>query len=305
MRLPAPCLYVERVNRLHDSQIELEPEDISDVIEKRFPEWKDLPLARIDSTGTVNYIYQLGDEMVVRIPMVEWGSTDITRDAQVLPILAPLLPVDVPNLLGHGAPAGKVPWDWGIYTWLPGRHPVLGDTKDEDAVAAGLIELVASLRMVAAPATLTAPIDAIANQDETTRPKVHAIGSKALDDAWAAAVDNPAPKGKTVFIHGDLMPGNLLLVDDGKKPRLTGVVDWASAGIGDPALDLLPAWSCLTSRTRGSFLSALGAKEDEIARARGYGARKVAWGLQYYGDSLPEFSAVLQFILDQIEDDAG
>ncbi len=289
---------------LHDSQIELDPEDISEVIEARFPEWKDLPLERIDSTGTVNYIYRLGDEMVVRIPMVEWGSADITRDAQVLPMLAPLLPVAVPDLLGHGAPAGKVPWDWGVYTLLEGRHPVLGDKTDEDAVAAGLIELVASLRMVHVPAKLTAPIDAIATQDETTRPKVHAIGSKALDDAWAAAVDSPTPKRGHVFIHGDLMPGNLLLTDDGKKARLTGVVDWASAGVGDPALDLLPAWSCLTSRTRGTFLSALGAKDDEIARARGYAARKVGWGLEYYRETLPEFAAGLQFMLDQIEDDA-
>ena len=83
------------------------------------------------------------------------------------------------------------------------------------------------------------------------------------------------------------------------------MVDWASAGLGDPALDLLPAWSCLTKRTRSTFLSTLGATDDEVARARGYAARKVAWGLQYYGDSLPEFSAVLTFILEQIEDDAG
>jgi aminoglycoside phosphotransferase (APT) family kinase protein len=291
------------VTRLHDTQIDLDNEDVRQLIDQEFPEWKDLPLTLLESTGTVNRIDLLGDNLVVRIPIVEWGAGDVPRDAQILPMLAGALPVQVPALVAHGGPAGKVPWDWGVYSRLPGRHPVLNHKVDEEALAAGLIELVATLRMVAAPSKLSSVSDDIADQDEHTRPKVQAIGSRALADAWAAAVQAPPFAGRPTFIHGDLMPANFLLTDDATKPRLTGVLDWASAGMGDPARDLLPAWSCLTKRTRSTFLSTLGATDDEIARARGYGARKVGWGLNYYRESLPEFAAALQFMLDQIEED--
>lgn len=291
------------MNRLHDGQIDLTDADVRGLVDSQFPQWASLPLTPLDSTGTVNRVDLLGDHLVVRIPIIEWGAGDVPRDAQVLPMLGNRLPVEVPGLVGHGAPEGNLPWDWGIYTRLPGRHPVLGNTADEDALAAGLIELVATLRMMAVPASLSPTGQDIATQDEHTRPKATAIGSRALSQAWAAAVEASPFAQRAVFIHGDLMPGNFLLTDTAAKPRLTGVLDWASAGMGDPALDLLPAWSCLTRRTRSTFLSTLGATDEEIARARGYGARKVAWGLHYYAESLPEFAAALQFILDQIEDD--
>jgi len=295
--------------RLHEGQLDITDTHVRALVDSQFPQWAGLPLAALDSTGTVNRVDLLGEDLVVRIPIIEWGAADVVRDAELLPMLAPLLPVKLPDLVGRGAPTDDVPWAWGVYSRLPGRHPVLGDPADEEAVAAGLIETVRALRSVSAaggsePAALAKPSPTgfdPANDDAHTRPRIEALGSPALTAAWDAALAASAPAYTPTFIHGDLMPTNLLLADAAVGPRLTGVLDWASAGIGDPALDLLPAWACLTSRTRPDFLEALAATDGEIARARGYAARKIGWGLLYYRESLPGFAALLTFMLEQLE----
>lgn len=48
------------------------------------------------------------------------------------------------------------------------------------------------------------------------------------------------------WIHGDLMPGNLL-IDNG---RLSGVIDWSLLSVGDPACDLMVAWMFLDAAAR-------------------------------------------------------
>jgi aminoglycoside phosphotransferase (APT) family kinase protein len=45
----------------------------------------------------------------------------------------------------------------------------------------------------------------------------------------------------SVLLHGDLIPGNLLLADG----RLTSVHDWDSLAAGNHAQNLDPAWAVL------------------------------------------------------------
>ena len=287
--------------RLHEGQLDITSARVRELVDSQFPQWADLPLAALESTGTVNRVDLLGDDLVVRIPIIEWGATDVARDAELLPMLAGVLPVEVPELVGRGTPTDDLPWAWGVYSRLAGKHPVLGNPADEDALLPGLIALVQDLRALpAAGSPSPSGFDAAAD-DTHTRSKVDALENPALAAAWDAAIEARPHKGSGVFIHGDLMPTNLFIADSPANPGLTGVLDWAAAGIGDPAFDLLPAWACLTSRTRATFLDALGATGDEIARARGYAARKVAWGLEYYRESLPGFAAQLAFMLEQLE----
>ena len=46
-----------------------------------------------------------------------------------------------------------------------------------------------------------------------------------------------APPG--LWVHGDLHPGNLLV----RNGTLAGVLDFGSLGVGDPAVDLMAAWT--------------------------------------------------------------
>jgi aminoglycoside 2''-phosphotransferase len=50
-------------------------------------------------------------------------------------------------------------------------------------------------------------------------------------------LDDPANFGwSSALIHGDFGPGNILY--DAHKRSISGIVDWSSAGLGDPATDL-------------------------------------------------------------------
>ena len=74
---------------------------------------------------------------------------------------------------------------------------------------------------------------------------LEAFGSHRTRDALAWLSGNePSPVDNPSIVHGDLWPANVLL----QRRRLSGVVDWTMAGIGDPALDLgftsARCWRC-------------------------------------------------------------
>ncbi|MER9871334.1 phosphotransferase, partial [Mesorhizobium sp. M0136] len=73
-------------------------------------------------------------------------------------------------------------------------------------------------------------------------------------------------QGPPVWVHGDVASGNLL-VEDGK---LCAVVDFGSSAIGDPACDLVIAWTEFYGESRQAFRDAIALDEHSWARARGW-----------------------------------
>ncbi len=71
--------------------------------------------------------------------------------------------------------------------------------------------------------------------------------------------------GPPVWLHADLMPGNLL-VDGG---RLAAVIDFGCMGTGDPARDLFPAWNLPPAGAREVFREELGVDDATWRRGRG------------------------------------
>ena len=285
--------------RLHDEQIDVPDALVRGLVDSQFPQWSGLALRRVASDGTIHRVDRLGDELVVRLPFVGWAVEDVGRDAERLPLLAAVLPVDVPTLEGRGVPADGMPWHWGVYRWLEGRHPVPGE--DDALVADALAEAVLAMRSMPAVGDPSSAAFDPARDTERTRPMVVSLGSPAALAAWDAAVSlRPDPAPASGWLHGDLMPGNLLL----REGRLSGIIDWGASGVGDPALDLLAAWTCLGPDGRSRFLAALDATERQVTVARALAVRKIAWGIGYYKDTLPGFSAVLKHALRQVEADA-
>jgi len=60
------------------------------------------------------------------------------------------------------------------------------------------------------------------------------IDGKATVDLWEETLNEPAWEGQELWVHGDLLPGNLLGVDG----RLSAVIDFGGLNVGDPACDL-------------------------------------------------------------------
>ena len=59
---------------------------------------------------------------------------------------------------------------------------------------------------------------------------------------------------------------NILLTGD----RLSGIIDFGCAAVGDPACDLTPAWTMFEGSSRRRFVDAVKYDEGTWARARGW-----------------------------------
>ena len=78
--------------------------------------------------------------------------------------------------------------------------------------------------------------------------------------------------GDPVWLHGDVAVDNLLVRDG----RLAAVLDFGSSGVGDPACDMVIAWTFLDGPARDAFRAARGADAAMWSRGRGWALWKAA-----------------------------
>lgn len=107
--------------------------------------------------------------------------------------------------------------------------------------------------------------------------------------------------GAPVWLHGDLLPSNLL-IEDG---RLSGVIDFGSLDTGDPACDLMPAWSNFEAHTRDAFHAALSIDDATWARGRGWELSWALIALPYYLHTNPEFVTAAHHTIAEVLSDRG
>jgi aminoglycoside phosphotransferase (APT) family kinase protein len=273
---------------LHPDEVAVTPRQVRRLLSSQFPQWATLPLTPIPPSGTDHTLYRLGEDLLVRMPRIGWAVTQVETDRQWLTRLAPFLPVPVPAPVAVGEPGDSYPWRWSIVPWLPGRNPEL---TGSEALARDVAEFIEALHNADAGGGPVKTGDQrggpLAGRDEITRAAIAQLGDRidgpAVLAAWAEAVSAPAAPGPAGWVHGDLEPGNLLVIGD----RLTGVIDFAGLGLGDQAVDLLPAWSLFDERGRQAFRSAVGADDDLWARGRGWALTTALLALPYYWDTFP------------------
>jgi aminoglycoside phosphotransferase (APT) family kinase protein len=82
---------------------------------------------------------------------------------------------------------------------------------------------------------------------------------------WQSALRAPWD-GRPVWFHGDVALGNLLVRDG----ALAGVIDFGTCGVGDPACDLVIAWTLLSGASRKAFRARLDVDPRTWTRGRGW-----------------------------------
>ena len=112
---------------------------------------------------------------------------------------------------------------------------------------------------------------------------------------WDAALAAHPWVGPPVWVHGDLLPGNVIAREGG----LTGIIDWSAAGLGDPACDVMLAWS-LPPEAHAAYRAALGVDEATWARARGWAVEQAVNFIPYYADTIPDGVAAARRRLDAV-----
>ena len=285
---------------MHADELEIDEALVRTLLAGQFPQWADLPIERTPNWGTDNAIYRLGGDMAVRLPRIHWAVGGGDKDFQWLPRLAPHLPVAVPVPLAKGAPAEGYPWEWGVYPWLEGENPA-ADRVDPSALTRDAVQFVNALHQVdLAGGPPTRRGESLEGQDESARVALIAlegmIDTVAATAAWDAALETPTWSGPPVWIHGDLLPGNLLV----RGGRLTGVIDWGLLGVGDPACDLIIAWGLLPGKARSVFRAELGVDDATWARGRGWALSIALIALPYYRDTYPVFADVARHLIREV-----
>jgi aminoglycoside phosphotransferase (APT) family kinase protein len=292
---------------MHAEQVATDADLVRRLIAAQFPRWSDLSIALVSSYGTDHDLYRLGDHLVARLPHIGWATAQPAREHEWLPRLATRLPIRLPVPVALGEPGEGYPYPWAIHEWLPGEAAEF-PRDDTERVAVDLARfIVAMQRLDLAGAPARAPgvrSGPLADGDAGVRDAIARLGGQIDGTAalrvWQAALDAPSWLGPDVWGHGDLLPGNLLLIDG----ALSGIIDFSSLGTGDPAGDLLPAWNLFTGARRARFRAEVGADDAAWLRGRGWALRKVVSALPYYRDTHPGMIRQAQFALDQILADA-
>ena len=219
-----------------------------------------------------------------------WAG-DLDREREWLPVLRERFTLGVPEPVAHGRPTAEYPLPWAVYRWIPGDIYADGLVADETLAAVELARFVRELR--------SGPVDGVAGDRAPTarragrgdpgggrrgrRPARH----PAVLAAWDRALAAPPFAGDRVWVHTDLLRPNLLVRDG----RLVAVIDFGAVGAGDPAADVIPAWTVFGAAGRARYREHLDVDDATWDRARGYALTQAALIVPYYRETNPSFTA--------------
>lgn len=275
---------------MHADEVAVDETLVRRLLARQMPHLAELPLRTVEPWGTDHAIWRLGPELVLRFPRIHWAVAQTELEATWLPRLAPHLPVAVPQPVAIGEPDEGYPYRWAVHRWLPGTGATLERMHDPEAFAGDLALVVRSLQTLpvadAPPAKNRAR--PLCDYDDSTRQAIararHLIDAPTATAIWEQALDAPSHDAPPVWVHGDL-EGNCLLNDG----HMSGLLDWGSTCVGDPAVDIQVIWSPLfTEASRHVFLEALSVDDATIARSKGAAINQACQALPYYLHTYPE-----------------
>jgi len=275
------------------------------LIAAQFPQWADLPVTPVEVDGWDNRTYRLGATMTVRLPNAAGYVPAVAKENEWLPRLAPALPVRVPRILGMGQPGEGYPYPWSIRGWLPGEpanRARIADLSQFAASVAGFLRALQRCDVTGAPLAGAHSWYRGASpehyDDETRRclaGLADVVDTDRATRVWEAALAAEW-RGTPVWFHGDIAAGNLLV----SGGELTAVIDFGTSGVGDPACDLVIAWTDFTGESRRVFRAAMEQDEGTWARARGWLLWKSLLVLSESVGTDPERAAVQHRLIDEV-----
>lgn len=243
------------------------------LVDEQFPQWAGLPLTPVEPWGTVNAIYRLGDGLAVRLPRLPEWSVD-ERELEWLPRLAPHLPLAVPVPVARGAPAPDYPCHWLVATWVDGEHAPV----DPVQAAGDLAAFIEALQRVDPAGAPPGRGKSMPERDAAVRAAIDAWPDARITEIWDDALAAQPWDGPPVWAHGDLDARNWLV----RNGRISGVIDWGSFGVGDPAVDVMVAWKLRSAAARAAFREATSFDDATWRRARGWVVSQAVMALSYY-----------------------
>ncbi len=281
---------------MHEGQLAIDAGQVRRLVAAQFPEWTDLAVHPVASTGTVNALFRIGDELVARFPLLGEDADEVRNslvdEAERSAELARSTSVRTPVPVALGEPGEGYGLPWSVQTWLPGTDANTRDPGGSVGFAADLASFILELRGLD---THGRTFDGSGRGGELGRhdewmETCFANSAGLFDVAVVRALWQDLrvlpPSGPDVMSHTDLIPGNVLVEED----RLAGVLDGGGFRAADPALDLVAAWHLLEPLPRQVFRDALGCTDLEWNRGCAWALEQAMGAAWYYEQTNPAMS---------------
>lgn len=272
---------------MHSDQININEAHVRDLIADQFPQFRVEDIIELDTAGTVNAIFRIGDRHAARFPLrmidpaecAQLLDAEIKRSAE----FHKCCPFPSPQPVGVGRPGSGYPLPWLVQTWIDGQVATPTALSNSAVFALDLSRLIAELRTTdlngrtfdgqGRGGALTAHDGWMEVCFSKSR---HLLDVERLRRMWGALRELPS-LGREVMSHKDLIPSNLLVEGE----RLVGVLDTGDFAPADPSLDLVAGWHLLDRETRAIFREALQTDDLEWRRSAAW-AFVQAMGLVWY-----------------------
>ncbi len=286
-------------------KIDIDVHFVGHLIAAQFPLWADLTVKPVEMSGWDNRTFRLGDDMSVRLPSAEGYTLQVEKEHRWLPFLARYLPLPIPVPLAKGVPAEGYPFIWSVYGWLDGENATVERIADLSVFATELADFLTALQQIDSaggpPSGLHSAFRGgpLTTYDAETRRTIVAledeIDAEAATAVWEAALA-VTWHGPPVWFHGDVAAGNLLVRDG----HLAAVIDFGCSGVGDPACDLVIAWTLFEGESREAFRAALAVDCATWARGRGWALWKALITLAEHLNTNPLEAGKARRVVDEV-----
>ncbi len=234
------------------------------LIKQQFPQYSYLEIKAVDNQGHDNRTFRLGDKMLIRLPSAEKYAAKVMIEQKWLPKLAPFISLKIPKPIHLGIPSKHYSYNWSIYEWIEGKslNQIPKNELDLEGIACDLANFIKELHKID---TNGAPKAGTHNFCRGLHIEVYEKDAKENIQKLKNIIDsnkallileeamNSRWERKSVWIHGDLAIGNILL----KGKKINAIIDFGGMAIGDPACDLVLYWNLFEKKSAEIFKSEL------------------------------------------------
>ena len=289
--------------KMHADEVETDISLVRRLLAGQFPHWADLAIDPVVSYGTDHDIYRLGDSPGRTAAAHRLGHRTggeggaLAAEARAAPAARGS------GAAGDGAAGRGLPLRM-VGLRVVARRERQRDDRRSESGAVDLAAFVRALRQIDTTGAHQRPPGGrgspLAELDEQVRRSVAELGDR-IDGAsairsWEESLHAAKWDGEDVWLHGDLLPGNLLVVDG----RLSAVIDFGGLNVGDPACDLQPAWNVFAGGSRTLYRAELRVDDASWLRGRGSALCQAVSALPYYWDTNPGMVRQASHALSQV-----
>lgn len=287
--------------QIHDDEPDTSEPVVRALLGAQLPHWSKSPIEYLHTSGTDNAMWRVRldnePDVVVRLPRRPGSAAGVEQEVAVLQYVAQSgvgAAVETPSVRHVGEPTKAFPHRWSVLGWIDGADAwTTRDSLGQHARDSLALDLGEAVRRIASISDVDVPRRSPGSRGGPLEPLLDKLDDWLDNPEWNAAslidvdavkrlaaealevLDEPVIEG---FVHGDLIPGNLLLAND----RLAAIIDWGGAGWGDTAQDLAPAWSVFIASERAAFREASGADDAAWIRGRTFELEHAVGGVLYY-----------------------